>query len=132
MSKKDEGFTIKVVISEYQIVCLLISAWESASGYWARSLGRPYKEVRRQGKKLLTLSLPVKVCDINELDEEVNPEDIGDNDYSLTLDKAAILRGLELLPKYPRHLLSILTENADGETGDVFLQLCLFGEIKYS
>ena len=31
----------------------------------------------------------------------------------------------------PRHLLAILAEQFDAETGDVLLQLALLGQIKY-
>jgi hypothetical protein len=33
--------------------------------------------------------------------------------------------------KYPRHIADILSENDDATTGDVFLQLCLFGDVVY-
>jgi len=33
--------------------------------------------------------------------------------------------------KYPRHFHNFLEENDDAETGDVFIQCCLFGEIVY-
>ena len=50
----------------------------------------------------------------------------------LTLDGQAIARGLQsMADKYPRHLHDLLAEDGDAETGDVFLQCCLFGEIVY-
>ena len=33
--------------------------------------------------------------------------------------------------KFPRHFANILNENDDAETGDVFLQCCLWGDIVY-
>ncbi len=49
-----------------------------------------------------------------------------------TLDVARISRGLNAMAKHqPSHFASILDESADAETGDVFLQMCLFGEIVY-
>ena len=52
-----------------------------------------------------------------------------------TLNKEAISRGLGLMEKLEwaqRHLVNIVNDNADAETADVFLQLCLFGELVYS
>jgi hypothetical protein len=48
------------------------------------------------------------------------------------LDLEAIDRGLQLMAdKYPRHFADFVGENEDASTGDVFLQLCLFGELVY-
>jgi len=43
-----------------------------------------------------------------------------------------IRKGLRVMAeKYPRHFHNFLEENDDAETGDVFIQCCLFGEIVY-
>lgn len=48
------------------------------------------------------------------------------------LDKHAIQRGLDVMwEKYPRHFGDFLAENDDADTGDCFLQCCLFGEMIY-
>lgn len=48
------------------------------------------------------------------------------------LDLAACRRGLEVMAaKYPQHYSNFLADNEDAETGDVFLQCALFGEIVY-
>lgn len=50
----------------------------------------------------------------------------------MVLDLDAIKRGLALMPKLtPRHWADFLSENEDASTGDVFVQLCLLGEIVY-
>jgi hypothetical protein len=118
-------YAVPVLLSEYRIACLLCSAWEGGSNYWARSEGAPYREIRQEGKpRRLGLSLPVDVIDLEA--------SFGSHPI-FTLDAAAIDRGLAALAtKAPRHLAAILTDDADAETGDVFLQLCLFGEIRYS
>jgi pimeloyl-ACP methyl ester carboxylesterase len=39
---------------------------------------------------------------------------------------------LHLMPQVaPEHWADFLTENEDAETGDVFVQLCLLGEVVY-
>lgn len=60
-------------------------------------------------------------------------EDIEDPDNGpWTLDFRAIQRGLQLMAeKHPRHFSDLINENDDAETADVFVQLCLFGEVVY-
>jgi hypothetical protein len=48
------------------------------------------------------------------------------------LDRVAILEGLRIMAeKEPRHFADFMTENDDADTGDVFLQCCLYGEVIY-
>jgi hypothetical protein len=47
------------------------------------------------------------------------------------LDLAAVRLGLQRLAQHPRHWADFKQENYDAITGDVFLQLCLLGEIRY-
>ena len=48
------------------------------------------------------------------------------------LDRAAIEKGFQvMLEKAPRHLGNLLADHADAETGDVFLQCCLFGQVVF-
>lgn len=54
----------------------------------------------------------------------------------LTLDAAAIQRGLNVLGKgkedgAAKTLADILAEDDDANTGDCFLQFCLFGKLVY-
>ena len=46
------------------------------------------------------------------------------------LDRDKIKAGLALLAE-TRHWDDFMCENEDGTTGDVFLQLCLFGEVVF-
>lgn len=49
-----------------------------------------------------------------------------------TLDGAAIQRGLDCFHAVaPRHFVDAIGHNDDADTADVFVQLCLFGEIVY-
>lgn len=48
------------------------------------------------------------------------------------LNLRSIHRGLQVMAvKYPQHFAAWQTENDDAETGDVFLQCCLFQEVVY-
>jgi hypothetical protein len=49
-----------------------------------------------------------------------------------TLDRASIKKGLQVMAeKYPKHFANVVAETEDGDTGDVFLQCCLFGELVF-
>lgn len=49
-----------------------------------------------------------------------------------TLDKASLERGIQVMAdKYPKHFSNFMNENDDAETGDIFVQCCLFGKIVY-
>ena len=49
-----------------------------------------------------------------------------------TLDAAAIEKGLGVMAtRYARHFADIVQDNMDADTGDVFLQCALFGEVVY-
>ena len=48
------------------------------------------------------------------------------------LDYAALFKGLRIMAaKYPAHMGDAIRGEDDAETGDVFLQCCLFGDIVY-
>lgn len=48
------------------------------------------------------------------------------------LDREALLRGLQTMSeKFLTHWTRFINETEDAETGDVFIQLCLFGDIIY-
>lgn len=51
---------------------------------------------------------------------------------SRRLDRDTIAKGCAVMAeKYARHWSNFVTEHDDAETGDVFLQCCLFGEIVF-
>lgn len=49
-----------------------------------------------------------------------------------TLDRDSLKEGLSLMAeKYPKHFSYFMDENEDANTGDIFLQLCVFGEVVF-
>lgn len=123
--------------SPYDVASLLVSAMESGSGYWAQIEG--YVE-------------PMEPRAVVDADLSEPPEVYPHCDYPLTggavllrridepkaallrLDGEAIERGLRLLRDSKAgalHWGHWLTEQHDATTGDVFLQLCVLGEIVY-
>lgn len=48
------------------------------------------------------------------------------------LNREALLHGLEVMyAKYPKHFADAISGNEDADTGDVYLQCCLFGEVVF-
>lgn len=134
--------TVETKISDDRIRSLLCSAFEGGSNYWYMHEGEKlapgltYQDFRTGGKmqfaeywhpwQLIPL---VDGCSLILSDKE---EDDGPNKQTWILDRAAIDRGLQTLAaKYPHHFADILDENDDANTGDAFLQCCLFGELVY-
>ena len=55
-----------------------------------------------------------------------------DTDIVYKLDYEACMRGLKVMQeKAPRHFANWIAENDDSETGDVFIQCALLGDIVY-
>lgn len=103
---------------------LLCSALEGGSNYWYRELevvGKP------TAKEYCYHEVPFfDGCYLKLKDAE-------NNDKEHTITKEKLLAGLQTMANNaaPHHIFSVLRENADAETGDVFLQCVLFGEVLY-
>ena len=69
------------------------------------------------------------VYDEYEMDNELNENELP---TKYTLDLKAVRKGLRLMKKeYPNHWADLVEENDDLITGDVWLQLAVFGEVIY-
>ena len=117
-------------ISKQQVADLLSTASEGGINYWAEVLDYsvppelPFRFDKSYVYKFVDYPLNGGAVTIGPLEE--------DGDGPWTLDGAAIERGLGVMAnKYPRHWKSLIEDNADAETADVFVQCCLFGEIVY-
>ncbi len=113
---KNLSISIRVHISLEKIADLLYTAGDG-SNYWAE-INTEFVYKILHGKTIY-----IK-------DKEDKKRELG---YGLDLKK--IKRGLTIMAKkYPTHFTNFINENLayDEITGDVFLQCCLFGEIKYS
>ena len=72
----------------------------------------------------------VMVYDCYALDEAETEEEEAEAKHNITLDN--VRKGLELMrDQYPRHYADLVEENDDLITGDVWLQLAVFGEVIY-
>ena len=71
----------------------------------------------------------VVVYDNYEMDSELNEGETPTKHY-LTMDN--VRKGLELMrDEYPHHYADLMEEEDDAITGDVWLQLAVFGEVIY-
>lgn len=123
-------FVVEVIqkhnIDISRIADLLYCAFEGGSNYW-------YQIKRKIEPKEITFISEVE----DYLTPALNPggclvivdrENVDGQEYYLDLDSIQI--GLQKMAKdQPYHMKTFLEENEDAETGDVFLQFCLFGEI---
>jgi len=119
--------TIPVEITNEQMENLLVTAFEGGSGYWMyiKSIKYPPGKERKDYGDFPVYEVPfVKNGAVI----------IGDNEteetWTLTLLK--MKKGLRIMAKkYPHHFKDVLMEDGDADTGDVFLQCSLFGELVY-
>lgn len=124
-------------ITDSRAADLLCGAFEGGSNYWYMIydyVNPNNEEAKPWGDEYTPsyISVPfsekgsVIIADAEEMDE--------DNPTPYYLNREAIEKGKQLLannPKYSHHYADVLRENDDADTGDVFLQLCLFGEVVY-
>ena len=72
----------------------------------------------------------VVVYDCYALDDAETEEEKAEARHKITI--ADVKKGLELMrDQYPRHYADLMEENDDLTTGDVWLQLTVFGELIY-
>jgi len=102
------NFTVEQTVPEQTVQDLLDCAWEGGSNYWAQADGPSSQAFESSGVKIF----------------------VGDEVHVLNQEKLA--RGLQTLcSDWPWHWAHLFNDNMDAETGDVFLQCCLFGTIVY-
>jgi len=91
-------------------------------GYWAPFFGGALKlQVKFHGDKL-----PYRTSSVTYEDRVAGPG----IEWRIEYEDMEIAAQI-MAEKYPRHLRDAILENHDADTGDVFLQLCCFGEIIY-
>jgi len=122
------------IITDYQAADLLVTAIEGGSNYWYDIIDMQVPDVLATpwGKDVYTpnyIAYPFSAGGaIIITDRELER----DEQKKFTLDRQAIERGKKLIETGDPQILSdVITENSDAETGDIFLQLCLFGEVIY-
>lgn len=141
---EEKGFNVLIPthITDEQIKNLLCAGIEGGIGYWAQIIdyqfapGLSIEDFREGGRfqkpgnywhpsEIIPLFPGCAVIFQEAVDPDFEPEG------PWILDREAINRGLQLLSQHPRHFRDFVEENEDAITGDVFIQLCLFGNIVY-
>lgn len=119
---------LQLNISEEKIASLLCTAFEGGINYWAKIV----KYVGR--KENLTCAHPD--FSNNYINYPLNQnhavilEEEDKTKHKLNLK--AIKKGLAIfIEDYPTHFGDFMADNADATTGDIFIQCCVFGEVKY-
>ena len=135
--------TVTKDIPEDRIKGLLCCGMEGGIDYWAEFVRYEYgsgfcKEDFKEGGKMTDPNdywHPDQIIPLAEgcsvvFREANDVQDDSAEEWKLNLD--SIIKGLQIMTdKYPEHAANFLEENEDAETGDVFIQCCLFGEIVY-
>lgn len=124
---------------DFQMVAnLLTNAWDSgAVAYWgirgATTVPGNYTPPKSHPEMWEAKYVaPMLGGSVVFFDSETCDMDDDDQPHDWTLDGKAIQRGLDCFHEQaPRHYVDAIRENDDAETADVFVQLCLFGEIVY-
>jgi hypothetical protein len=125
--KAHKPFKVQVGVREENIESLLCSAFDGGSNYWMEIKGHREKKGKPQTDYPAQSVIQDGEVFIKDIEED-KPRS-----YVLTLSK--VHKGLQALAsskKYSHHWTDIVNENCDQITGDVFLQFCLFGDVKYS
>jgi len=125
------SFSTKHEVTLEQISNLLCSAFEGGSNYWyiIEKFIEPKELSFRTDKDQVFRHLDYPLNEGGALiigdmeDEDSEPK---------RLDLKAIQKGLQVMAKkYPKHMADFLNDNDDADTGDVFLQCCIFGDAIY-
>lgn len=123
--------TTKVNVSLEEIADLLCCGLEGGINYWASYKAgyvptteelTNYSSGSYKGLPEYTLEHPDYSLIIQDKNTEV--------EHRLNL-KGLKLGLVDMASKFPRHFKEVIEYNCDAETGDVFLQCCVFGDIIY-
>jgi len=128
--------TITHTILAERVADLLVGAFEGGSDYWmervvlarpdeAEATERVWEEREELGgsnafySAIFTRSGGVRIYT--------------DDGHAYSLTRGALVRGLATLAKdYAHHFQDFVEGSDDATTSDVFLQVCLFDEVRYS
>lgn len=127
-------FTVKV--SQQRVKDLLSSALEGGSDYWVEGLIYAYPKGKSKkdypDMKYRYLELPfIKDCAVNIVYTTTN--DGSGKQVITSLNLKSIESGLRTMAsKYYDQFNLFLQEQEDANTGDLFLQCCLFNELQFS
>ena len=131
-------FKATIEIPDNRIADLLYCGMAGGIGYWACIIDyvKPKKVWQHEGWKDVSRYIHYPMSEGGAVilrDAEENPDD--DTADTWRLDREALRQGIQLMsthPKYKHHFANFINENEDAETGDVFIQLCVLGDVVFS
>ena len=117
----------KTEIKEEDLKDLLCNAMEGGSSYWAKVDDYIIPEgTDTSTVEFRHIDIPfIDGCSIKVVDNEEGEE-------GGLLNKESMVKGLQIMAdKYPWHFQNFIKDEADAETGDVFLQCSVLGDIVF-
>lgn len=126
-------FTVSQTVTAEQISGALCSAFEGGSNYWYCI------EERVEPTAWQFDSDPKRDSGHWSQDYPLNPggallisDSLDEYHGTMRLDLETVQKGLTILAEnFSWHFADLVGDNADANTGDAFLQCCLFGDILY-
>lgn len=119
---------VEVEVALDRIQDLLTCAFEGGSNYWYRGL-HILTDVDCGEHDTHRFHL---IPTIGDGEIGLYTDDDPDAPELHTLNREKIKKGLHLMAAtFPTHWADVINENDDADTGDVFLQCCVFGELVY-
>jgi hypothetical protein len=133
---KNQTVVIEIVkkISFERIGDLLCCAWEGGSNYWAEATVSQ-EEVKQHGVEF-DWEIPLTPTGSIDIYDKENPE----AERLGFISKQRVVQALQMMARgedekgnkiHMGHWNNFMKENEDAETGDVFFQLAVLGEIVY-
>lgn len=133
----DLDVVVSIKIARRRVAELLVSAVEGGIGYWCPRQSFKYTKpaewvpVLDDAERWPCYDYPLLPGGAVEF--YVSARDFGGKGKKICrLDLETIAAGLKLMAeKTPGHFADFLHERDDARTADVFVQLCVFGEVVY-
>lgn len=128
----EQTHNISIRLSDQQLEDAFINAFEMGSGYWCQ-IEPSSQDMCREKYKTKEKPCPSEfvwaAILAGETVEFFDAEDPSEK-WALTLDKVKV--GTEKFAiEEPEHYADALTERGDATTDDVWLQLCMLGEVTF-
>jgi len=132
------GFELTVAVSDDFVRGLLCSAFEGGSNYWYHNLRvgtLPEGTARADfsgGGRMQPDDTYWHWCQLIPVAGGTVLFDDTEESATYTLGRPQLLQGLRVMQtKHPQHWGNAIMQNGDAETGDIFLQCCVFGNVIY-
>jgi hypothetical protein len=126
----DKTFSVPctVEIPDQRVADLIVTGMEGNAWFDIKKVHRPEGFEKAYYNEVPLLAGGSVVITDYSVEEE------GEKPVNYVLNRETLEKGLKLLAAYqqPRHWKNFIEENEDQETGDVFIQLCCFGDVLYS